>query len=465
MSISILRSKKVKSYMRDSSDSSIRTDSRVKYKRDTSVNAVMRIYGKIEMKRKLDSLKDLKIDVKPEVARKSNIFSMNRPESLTTLNKNSHKLSKSNLVENEIMKAKSDLFDLKRDLATYDYNLLNAINEDKKLESTLVFLTKNFSSNFEKYSECISKNNDLIQSINSALAPSLKIGGKAKSSIFLNIYQKKTKVFVSSSFSYQCIMLISGVRCPVSVKSSDDLHKIECLLAGKKSLTLFVYKTFPSFSDTKEYSIHLKNSILPYLFFDISTNEIFLQFNENLGKEFLTFYIYLKGAGNELVKIQDAIENFIIEAKSTLLVSKSLFGLQELSLRNSEKIKNIIKSDCYMYNSSLYWAKDPFIARELSSDIVNGKILERLLDESFRKIFFSKFKFKGKSYKLDIFETGSEKFVEISSSKFTYTVIENSPESHLLKDLQNLDLSISPATLLKSLEFGLLIELVFAYEK
>lgn len=466
MSISVLRSKKIKSFMRDSSDTSIRSSTKAKLIRETSVNAVMRIYGKIEMKKKLDSLKDLKIEVKPEEpSRKSNIFSYNRQESLTTINKNSQKLSKSNLLENEIMKAKSDLFDLKRDLATYDYNFLSSINEDKNLWPTLVSLSKNFGSNYGNYSDCINKNNDLIQSINSALAPSLRSEERRNTALLKNIFSKKTKVFVSASFSYNSITVISGVRCPVSVKSSGELHKIECLLEGKKPLALFVYKAFPSFTDTKEYSSHLKASVLQYLFLDISTNEIFLQFNENLGKEFLTFYIQLRGAGFELVKIQDAGENFIIEAKSTLLVSKSLFDIQELSISNSEKIKNTIKSECYMYNSSLYWAKDPFNAREMSSDIVNGKILERLLDESFRKIFFSNYKYKGKAYKLDIFETGSEKFVEISSSKFTYTVLENSSENQLLTSLQNLDLSTSPVTLLKSLEFGLLTGLVFANNK
>lgn len=466
MNTSFFRGKRVKSTIRESIESIKRSNSTEKLIRDSSmVSKAIRVYGRLDMKKKLNSLKDLKIEVKcEEFSRKSNIFAINRQDSLTTLNKNKPKINKGAIIEHEIVKAKSDLFDLKRDMATYDFNFMN-LYQKTQLCKDLQSFYYTLSHTCESLTHCLKENQILAQSINEVMIPIVKSEEKVQETHFVSDVQKKHKILAARSFGYQGIIVISGVRCTIVVRTSADTHKIECLLPNDKSLTLFVYKLFPSFKDDGDYIRYIKYNLLPFLFIDASTTEVFLHFNENYGKELLTFYIFLKGSGLELVKIHDSGENFVIEAKGSLLVSKSTFDVDEISLENAEKIKNKIKSECYVYNYSLFWADNPFSNRELTSDILNGKLLERLLDASFRKIFSSNYKFKGRIYKLDIFETGSEKFVEISSSKFSFTVQENTPEYQILTSLQQLNLSTSPVTLLKSLEFGLLTGLVFAQNK
>ena len=465
MNTSFSRGKRIKSSIRESIDSIKRSNSTEKLTRDSSmVSKAIRIYGRLDIKKKLKSLKDLNIEVKPEsYSRKSNIFVINRQDSLTTLNKTKPKVNKGAIIEHEIVKAKSDLFDLKRDIATYDFNFMNQYQKTE-LGKDLQPFYFTLSSTCESLSQCLKENQILAQSINEVLIPIAKSEEKVSGTQFLSDIQKKHKILVTRAFYFQGIIVISGVRCTIVVKTSADTHKIECLLPNDKSLTLFVYKHFPSFKDDADYVRHIKYNLLPFIFIDTSTTEVFLHFSENYGKEFLTFYIFLKGSGLELVKIHESGENFVIEAKGSLLVSKSLFDVEEISLEKAEKIKNKIKSECYFYNYSLFWDSNPFKNRESTSDILNGKLLERLLDASFRKIFASNYRYKGKNYKLDIFETGKEKFVEISSSKFSFTVQENTPENQMLTSLQMLNLSTSPVTLLKSLEFSLLTGLVFAHK-
>lgn len=452
-----------KSAIRNSSLSNKKTESSCNLTKDiTKISSFLRAYGKVQMKKRFKSTRDLKFEEKPQISISTNKLKPNATtestKALTKIEKYSKKNASSFLIENDILKAKSDLLDLKRDLATYEFELTQNIYQKNIVRNLQVFHSK-IEKSFKSYLNLGTQ--ELADKIKNSLSNPIKFIKNEELKVFSPLNEVHKTKDSDLQFQYKKIIKLSGTRCLISIRSLNDNHKIESLLPNGKELKLSIEKSLSNLGNFSKYCEEIENNVVKFLFIEAGPDDIQLGFDEKLMKTFVTFYTFIKGFKFDLVRVTDAGDNFLIEAKSSLFVSKSSIQVHNFQGPNYHTLETLIKTQLFYSKKSLFWGENAFALRDSTSKYLSDKYIDNLFDENLKKHCSFKYQHNRKLFKFDFYETSTGKHMRITSNRQNFLFPEHSYEYHLSSKLQSFDLSNSQLTLSCSLELRLVIESLY----
>lgn len=371
-------------------------------------------------------------------------------------------------VFNEVLRAKSDILELKRDLATYELNFFQNLK--------ICNLRDDFFYTYDKIFDSLSITQG-IEKTGTDLSDQIKIICKNKKeprysglhqTILIEEFPVKKLKNKPVTQNFQGIVKISSLRCILSVKTTYfSNHFISCLLPSGLTLTLHLKrKVFEAKCDPiSTYTKNIKEKIFPFLHLNEDFHGLTLEFDEQYTKKFINFFIKLKGLNKKiLLFVIDSGHNFIFTVKKTnfsLELEKLTFETQNFCIENLFKLKEEISNHLFLRHNSLVWGKNPFEVRERSSKFLKNRFLLEAFDENIKKIFSVRVGFKGKIFKLEGFYSGKEKFLKAFSSKSVVRIGEESEEFRIIFGLQHLGFFESPVTLGNSLELRIVFERIF----
>lgn len=384
--------------------------------------------------------------------------------------KNYVKKSDPEAVFKEVIKAKSDILELKRDLATYELNFfrnLKIFNLNDDFFNAYCKICDGFSISQSREKTGMELSGQITNICKNKREPRYSTLNETVFIEELSVKKLKTKPEIQS---FQGIVRVSSVRCVLSVRTSFYCnHFVTCLLPAGQVLTLNVKKRiFEAKQDpVSTYTKNIKEKILPFLHLNEDIHGLTLEFDEKYTKKFINFYIQIKGLNRKiLLFVIDSGINFIFTVKKTnfsLVLEKLTLETQNIYTENLGKLKEEISNHLFLRNNSLIWGKNPFEVRERSSKFLRNRFLVEAFDENIKKIFSVRVGFSGKIFKIEGYDTGKEKFLKVFGGKSIVRIGEYSDEFRLIFGLQHLCFFKNPVTLANSLEVRIVFERLFNY--
>lgn len=446
------------------------TEQDLNSKADIRQASVVRVYGKIKSRKRYNSNKNAKNLDKAVTTQQSpsveRVIDMGiKVQTEKKIQRYSKRIDDFKSAYHLIMKSKSDKLDLSRDLATYEYSLIEYMNFPELLKDLLTNWKKiKFfnDSNINDLSE------DLTKKINSITSPHKPFAPSQPPSVTIEKFEIKPRRPEVPTQSFKAIHEISSVLCTVSVISTYfSNHNISILLPQGQNLSLKLSKDISEYPDRDKFSfkLGLKHLIFPYLFIDSRDKNLQLVYNKDLLHNSCIFYIKLMGIPSAITLIiKDSQENFIFEVKNTklsLTVEKLELETRDLKPENMKKLKNEIKSCLFLYKSKLVWGKHPFAMRENSSRLLSEEYLKLAFNTELMKMFSIKVKLGNSGFKVEGFQVRDSKYIKISSARSAVTIYDYSDEFYLIFALQGMSFHKNLATLEASLELKMVIRNTF----
>lgn len=381
------------------------------------------------------------------------------------------KKSQYETVVKEILNTKSDNLELKRDIATYEFDFIK---------------NTNFFELVEDFNQCFKSINNLLNAntgfVKSGQELSTKIRETCKNSKECGIYGlnefirtegfsvKKDFEQYKKSEIFSGVWVVSGIRCILSIKTTLFCnHFVSCLIPSGTSLFLQVEKSISDTSSTKKatHSQRIKEKILPFLHINKTSQKLILEFEEQYLNKHTNFYIQLKGAHFPIILIlTDSDKNFLFQIKDlnlSLTLEKLSLETQNLLFINLPKLKQEILNHLFIYKKKLVWGNHPFEVRERSSKFMDVNFLRESFDESLKKIFSLKIYHNRRGFKIEGIETIRGKYLKIFNNNAIVVINEFSQDFSFLFGMQYLNFYKDFVTIAKSLEMGVVIKRLFNY--
>jgi hypothetical protein len=360
----------------------------------------------------------------------------------------------------ELIKAKSDLLELKRDLATFDYSLITensfgtAICKIQGMSNKLC----NIVASNEKGNKG-NLANDINNTLENGFAVSSKCMQMNKNSIIsvsedFGVRPQQRKNLVEN---FAGIVRISNLTCLVSVYSKDrQFHTISCS-ANNHILSLSIQVPINSFFC---YKSQLLTEIFPKLFLCSNSHQYSLHFDSEHNKSYIIIIESIKGIGKVFIKLTelpDAMEIKLLKINCTLLLLYSSYP--QLSLKNLTELISFLKCNLCFDSNSLIVSSNPFISKEKTSTLMNDSYLSTLFENHMKPLYSFSTRRNGKLFEITFF---SDKVLQIIFKRQQkVTITENSPYFTFLTSMQGVSLLYSKRTLQQSLEFRSLLKTLF----
>ena len=363
----------------------------------------------------------------------------------------------------EILKAKSDLLEVKRDLATYEFELIGKVDigvKKKGLEEDFNRLKQNFGEfNMETCGIEIGKNIEKLLYNQKDFRNIKKKNDVINESFGVKISDKGDLELFQGFFNF------SGLIMLVSVQSLSISRHILTYTHQGKSSKLSIEKPL---LDTNP----IKLSILRHCFVINFEEKLHLKYDPLHSVQFLIISVRITNLGRVSIKLEPSKEGVNIEILiynlSLFIPSADLFPnfkelaslpalLSDTAIIPSPKLSSISKE----LNQNLVYLKKKLTIMQKSSIFASKEENSYLLkDERLSQIFSNYLKQKakfivrvnGKQVKVSVLDTT----LKLSLKNKSKAYLE--PEHiSFLGNLQNLTIIKSPLTLSKSLELKLLI--------
>ena len=376
------------------------------------------------------------------------------------------KITQCEAVIKEILNTKSDVLELKRDLATYEFAFIKNTNFLEFIED--------FNHCFQNINKVLNTNiglrksgEEISNNIRTAYKnkKELRVFGLSQIIITEGFNVKKDVEWFKKTEVFSGVWVVSGIRCVLSIKTTLFVnHLISCLLPSGTSLTLRVEKSLSS-TQKQTYSQKIKEKIFPFLHINKNNLKLELEFDELYSKKHTNFFIQLKGTPQPIILfVTDLDKNFLFQIKDSnlsLILEKLSLETRDLLFTNLPKLKLEILDRLFVYKKKLVWGNHPFEVRERSSKYLNVNFLTESFDESLRKKFSLKTSYKRKGYKIEGIETSTGKYLKIFNNESVVVIREFSKEFSFLFGMQCLNFYKDFVTMTKSLEMGVVIKRLF----
>lgn len=386
-------------------------------------------------------------------------------------------------VSYEIQKARSDRLELRRDLATYEYNFGSSID----LKSRLIGM-KQESLNLPDVSDIIAR----VDSDEKEMIKFLKESVMRMQDIEDKYTQLENQVMnpvpITESYSlrntkdveelfniYAGVDNISSQRCLVKIRGDRWLEKVEITVETLQKQQFFLslrLNITNSYVEPKDVKKIIKQRLIPKLYISANTKNFTLQFDPEHGKKYLCILVNIKNWKLTSIYLSQK-DNFIIlsaanEVFSLKLDQAELDGIP-LNFQSIKKLSKLIENKlCYIPEPNVFtWNSEnesnfPFRLKEEKSKLLDNKYLQEVFQlsqyvlASKMKLRLTESKFVIKVYKsknrFKIFISAGKEVMEINSGTRIY---------NLLVDLQFRDISKASITLLNSLELKLVLRKSF----
>ncbi|CAG9319955.1 unnamed protein product [Blepharisma stoltei] len=374
--------------------------------------------------------------------------------------------NKFNAARRNLLQARSDFLELKRDLSTYEYNMTEQISVTTKLAR----LNKK-SSNFPKityklqdfYKDCdihVKKFQIDLEKIKK-----LPISFDAKND--RNYIKEKLEVrdyinFRKMHLKYQSCACISGIHCIVQVLCNSLYSSVTAvaLLPSGQILSTFVDNkvVVSTYGDLKAA---FKSKIIPKLYFTITKNDMNLHWDPNYGVTFYTLILKIKGESlpYSMIKLSDfeKKEITICHGISAIEIPFSNLKVKSLERTNYLKLKSIL-SKHLMYdeeNEVIQWNSKQFSIfenKEKDSMYMNIDYIYEVLGIRMFQ-FHSSYFMDDRSIKIEIWTYKEHYLVKIYKNLELELEVESGSDDYkFLHSLQQMDFVRNPITFSKSLE-------------
>jgi hypothetical protein len=361
----------------------------------------------------------------------------------------------------ETIKAKSDLLELKRDLATYELNFILSFQSHQQKQSLQNHFTLLSSKIVDFNLETVGT--DLLKNLQKAL----KIPDPIKSNLpKLSFKQESFPVKHLKTHSkpeiFEGFIKISETLVLAKVQSSSLSNHVILFCLGTKTGRLVIEKALTEKSSEK-YSLVLKKDLLRHCFLIHFQNEVSFGYDPLHSVTFSIISVKIKGLGLVSVRLEPEEEGVKVEVVrynlrcflekekiQSFWTEKKNFELFDIS-----KISSFLQNFLVYYKKKLYfWEKSKiFESREENSYLLNEERLSQIFCNYFKQKAKFLLRVNGKQVSVTVLDSTGIK-VSIKRREKAYLGPEH---ISFLEGLQSLSILKNPLTLSKSLELKHLI--------
>jgi hypothetical protein len=378
-------------------------------------------------------------------------------------------------LEQTVRLTKSDLFELRRDIATYEHELSLKTGLDlslsrlNSLASTLPDIFQSFTqisaheqAFFDRLQEDVRQLGLLESAVEfSAGVPheDLQIRVPKKAEATLEYFRGAAKV--------------SGVYCIISIQGDDLAERFNVRLQTMtgEEFGMSVRHKLVSSALTPAF---IRKTLLPCFYLTMTGEGLKLCFDARCPTEFLTLLTEIKGspsAVSTLILTEDKLDNSVfltlLEPPAELKLARSkLPPGKSLSDVNVTKLMRTIAGQL-VYNKGtgeLIWASrgkvqtQTFIYKHEVSKLLDEAYVREVMEASFSFLFATELVLNGQTCRVEVL--GYRQVVKLKVACGGKVIEANHDELRMLKELQGLRLT-SFVTLSKSLELEKIVEKLF----
>ncbi|CAG9319284.1 unnamed protein product [Blepharisma stoltei] len=367
-----------------------------------------------------------------------------------------------------LLQAKSDFLDIKRDIATYEYEFA------KNASISLILMkVSNASANlpipiedFQNSNLSTSSHLHLLKEKFSQIHQSAQthILKKNKEYVKENMDVRAKTSYNKLFLIYQCLADLSCICCSIQILTNSLYKTIVAvaLLPSGQSLKTNIDRKIITSKET-DLSKTIKNDLVPKLFLTNSNDDLFLNWHDDYGSLFFTIITQVKGYKKPvtlLLKEKSSKGLVLIYGETELEIAYSRLQIKKLEKSSLRHIKKKLIKHLY-YDSKighLQWienANSMFDKKEKNSLFLDlNYIYEVLGIKLFHFNSYFMYELGEDTYKIEIWVYKEHAMIKVFKNLKLIDQTESGAHNFkFVTDLQILDIISSPLTLSRSLEF------------
>ncbi|OMJ91150.1 hypothetical protein SteCoe_6317 [Stentor coeruleus] len=375
----------------------------------------------------------------------------------------------------DTLKAKSDYFELRRDMALFEHNFVIETkfhNNVQKLKEYALSISASLK-NYHNYS----LSSVLPSQIYSSLLDEPSKVKKKK----INAFKHITETFSIPCYEqiskekFSGFVLISNLSCLLNSESfANNIYTISCQYREKTFKLLLERNMTTSFEKNLSYKEKLLKIIVPSLWFDVLNDKFKLNSYQSNFSLCTFAVIRIKGLGQATIQIFKNEVGLVIQIPNSLVVlniensvlndmniSTELYCSIEAIKTNLRILTKVFERKIMFCTGHLLWLQsdNPFEVKEIASSLMNDNFLLGYFKGYLKKIFHFQIKVKGCLYRIVGFENFELKIEK--KHQHSVRIYEGCQEYTQLISLQTQSLLKCPNTLKKSLELRELLVTLF----
>jgi len=382
-------------------------------------------------------------------------------------------------LEHFVAAAKSDRFELRRDIATYEHECSKKLELSAKLFK-LNSLASSLPDIFQSFKEISAREQGIFNRIQEdvkelgLIVTASTSGGSieipAEEFDLKEIHRTKTVEY------FRGVHQISGVHCLLVIIGDDNAERFHVKLQTMtgEEFGISVKHKLPAVEISPKV---IRELLLPYFYLTITEGELKLNFDTRCSTDFATILTEIKGSPEYLNTLilteegeeEDVVYLTLLEPPAELKLPRSKLTSEESLFDESiSKMQRLISTHLVYIRGSgeLIWSSrrrvrnHTYSYKHQVSKLLDAAYVKEILEADFSILFVSELFLADKPYRIEVLGYRNSYKLKISGEDRMIELNSNSYEMKFLKDLQGLNLT-SFSTLSKSLELEVIVAKLF----
>lgn len=378
-------------------------------------------------------------------------------------------------LEHLVAGCKSDRFELKRDIATYEHGFSAKFGLEVKL-AQLNSIASSLPDIFESFNGLSAEEQNVFNRIQADIKQLSLINTRVIDQTALALQEnfgfKPLRARKNQEY-FRGVHTVSGLHCIVVIVGDDIGERFNVKLqtmAGEEFGIVVRHKL----AVTEVTTAVIREQLLPFFYLTISEGDLKLNFDTRCSTEFLTLLTELKGSPEYLNTIiltqeDDIVFLTLLDPPAELKIPKAKITEEpKLFNANISKVQRLITSHLVYVKGSgdLIWSSKSRVQSHVYSykhqvsKLLDEAYVREIIEADFTILSASEFTILGRQFRLEVLGYRNSFKLKIASEDKIIELPSNSQEIKLLQQLQGLSLK-NFATLSKSLELGMVVSKLF----
>jgi hypothetical protein len=377
-------------------------------------------------------------------------------------------------LEHIVAATKSDRFELRRDIATYDHELSTKVSLASRLAS-LAYLADSLPDIFTSLNEASAEEQAVFDRLQKDVGLLCRLEATPTdpppSALPQECFDLRVPHRAKTLEYFRGVHSISGLHCIIVITGNDlaDHFQVKLQTCSGDEFGMSVRHKLMCVKVTPAV---MREAFLPYFYLTFTEGDLKLNFDIRCSTEFITLLAEVKGTPALLSTLiltegeeEDSVYLTLLEPPAELKLQKpkltssaSLFGSSLKSLKREI-------SAHLVYNrgtGELIWSSrsrvqaHTYSYKHQVSKLMDDSYVKEILEANFTIIFATEVAIAGRQVRLEVLSYRQAYKLKVAYDNKVIELSSNSHEMKLLRELQGFDLT-NFETLLKSLELEVVV--------
>jgi hypothetical protein len=377
-------------------------------------------------------------------------------------------------LEHSVAAAKSDRFELRRDIATYDHELSIKVSLAGRLAS-LASLANSLPDIFTSLNEASAEEQEVFDRLQADVGLLCRLEAAPTGPASFEVPQESFDLRAPNKAKtleyFRGVHSISGLHCIIVITGNDlaDHFQVKLQTCSGDEFGMSVRHKLMGVEVTPAV---MREAFLPHFYLTFAEGDLKLNFDIRCSTEFMTLLTEVKGTPAFLNTIiltegeeEDSVYLTLLQPPAELKLQKSKLTSSASLFDSSVKSLKREISAHLVYNrgtGELIWSSrsqvqtHTYSYKHQVSKLMDDSYVKEILEANFSIIFATEVAVAGRQVRLEVLAYRQAYKLKVACDNKVIELTSNSHEMKLLRDLQGFDLT-NFGTLLKSLELEVVV--------